>query len=123
MYFATSVTYGVPTFDDPANIPLVQLYASTAYDYAEDAYNDASAALDGNSSFWGVYAAQYAESDMNNKADAVSAFDKAVLAYQSGDLETAYYYLGYGFSLACLADLYNATTIWCASMESEGGVK
>jgi PKD repeat protein len=126
MNFATSVTYGVSALDDPSDIPLVQLYASTAYDYAVAAYNDAAAALDAagqDATFWGTYAVVYAEFDMSNKADALSAFDQAVQAYYAGDLGTAYYYLGYGFSLACLADLYNATTIWCASMESEGATK
>jgi hypothetical protein len=126
MNFATSVTYAVSALDDPSDIPLVQLYASTAYDYAEAAHNDASAALDAagqDATFWGTYAVVYAESDMSNKADALSAFDQAVQAYYAGDLATAYYYLGYGFLPACSADLYNATTIWCASMESEGGTK
>jgi hypothetical protein len=126
MNFATSVAYGVSALDDPSYIPLVQLYASTAYDNAKAAYNHASAALAAagqDYTFWGYYAAEYAEIDKNNKAEALSYFDLAAQAYQAGDLETAQGYLGYGFLSACYADLYNGVTIWCASMESEGGAK
>ena len=99
----------VNALDDPAYHPLAALYASAAYEYAEDAYEDATEALAAagqDATFWGVYAVQYAESDMNNKADALSYFDQAVLAYQAGDLDIAGTYLGLGFSSASLADVY-----------------
>ena len=126
IYFASSLAYGVSSLNNPSDIPLVQIYASGAYDNAEAAYYDATAALAAagqDYSFWGYYAPQYAEFDMNYKADALSYFDQAVLAYQAGDLDTAGTYLGLGFSLASYADVYNGTTIWCASMESEGATK
>jgi hypothetical protein len=126
MYFATSLAYAILILDDPSYYPFVQLYASTAYDYAEAAYNDASAALAAageDSTFYGSYAVQYAASDLDYRSESLSYIDLAVEAYQAGDLETAKDYLSEGYLKGCYADQYNGPLIWCASMESEGGVK
>ena len=126
MNFATSIAYGVYASNDPSNIPLVQLYAQSAYDYAEDAFEEAAtahAAAGANDSFWGFYAVQYAESDKNNKANALSYFDQALAAYQAGDLETAEAHLASGFLSASLADLYNGSAILANSNASEGATK
>jgi hypothetical protein len=126
MNFATSIAYGVYASNDPSNIPLVQLYAQVAYDYAEDAYEEAAAAhaaASANDTSWGFYAVQYAESDKNNKANALAHFDQAVAAYQAGDLETAEAHLASGFLSASLADLYNASSILANSNASEGANK
>jgi hypothetical protein len=112
--------------EDPSNIPLVQQYASKAYDYAENAFNEATAALAAagqDATFWGVFAVQFAESDMNYKAEALSYFDQAVAAYQANDLEEAEEFLDSGFLSTSRAILYNAHTIWTTSTESAVATK
>jgi hypothetical protein len=37
MYFDSALANAVYALDDPSYISLIKLYASTAYDYAEDA--------------------------------------------------------------------------------------
>ena len=73
--------------------------------------------------FWGYYAPVYAEADINVRYEAVTNINLAAQYAAQGQLELAAYYAGYGYSLAATADLYNGSTIWCASMESEGATK
>lgn len=123
MYSDTSVAYINSAFNDPQYYSLIQLYAQSAYDYAEDAYQKASYAVDGTTSFWGTYAVQYAEDDLNARAEALTYIDMAVQYATADDYETAEYYTLYALSLVANADLYNGAVIWCASMESDGGTK
>jgi PKD repeat protein len=127
MYLATAIAYSVYVADDPAYYTLVSLYTAASYEYAEDAYEDASAALAAageDYTFWGYNAVQYAASDLAYRSQAVSYFDLAVQAYQAGDLDTAETYLVEGYYQgAAWTNLYNGYVIWCASMESAGATK
>lgn len=118
MYNATAVAYGGYALGgDPQWYPLMQLYADTAYGFAEDAHLQAFAALDQSSTFWGTYAVQYAADDLNNRSQAVNYINLAVQSAIGGDQQTAAYYAGFGLALSGAADLYNGSVIWCSSME------
>jgi hypothetical protein len=126
LYSASVVQYGTLAMNDPANIPLVQLNAQAAYDYAEDAFNDATTALAAagqDATFWGVYAVQYAEADMKYKAYALFYFDQAVIAYEADDLGTAWTNLDNGLLATSMAIVNNGSTIWTASTESAVATK
>jgi hypothetical protein len=122
--YATSLGYLSAVVSNPAYFPLIQLYASTAYDYAQVAYNEAFAALAAagtDYTVWALNAVQYAANDMGFRSESVSYINSAVLSYQQGDIETAYQLLVQGYGRGQYADAENAKMIWCASMESKGG--
>jgi PKD repeat protein len=118
MYFSASLANSGYAMDDPQYYSLAQLYAQSAYDYAEDTYEKASDALTAETSFWGTYAVQYAESELNARSEALTYIDLAVQYATAQDYETAEYYLGYSLAYSATANLYNGAVIWCASMES-----
>jgi hypothetical protein len=99
------------------NYGLMQLYARSAYEFAEDAHLQAFAAIDESTTFWGIYGEQYAASDLDNRSQALNYCDLAVQSATGGDLQTAAYYAGFCISLNAAADLYNGNVIWCESME------
>jgi hypothetical protein len=99
------------------NYGLMQLYARSAYEFAEDAHLQAFAAIDQSTTFWGIYGEQYAASDLDNRSQALNYCDLAVQSATGGDLQTAAYYAGFCISLNATADLYNGNVIWCESME------
>ena len=118
MYQDTAVAYaGLAIAGASENYPWMQLYAQAAYEYAEDAYLQAFAALDQSSTFWGTYAVQYANYDLTNRLQALGAIKSAAKKATEGDLQRAAYLTGLGIASGAAADLYNGTTIWCSSME------
>lgn len=89
----------------------MQLYAQVAYDYAEWAYEKASYAVDGNTSFWGTCAIQYEKSEISVSAEVLIYTDLAVQNVTAGDCHTAEYYLGYALSFNATAKLSNFSVI------------
>ena len=124
LYLSTAIAYSFYAVNDPSYYSLISLYSSGAYSYAQIALENAENGLlsaGSGVSFWGTYAVQYAEANMNALSAAISNFELAVQANQSSAGKS---YLIEGFYRGVSwANLYTGYVIWCASMESKGGTK
>lgn len=107
--------------NDPLYYVLADIYAELAYEFAEDAYLEVFVASDEAETYWGTFAVDYASSDLDNRGPWLNYIDLAAQYAAVGDWQSAEYYASFSLAPNSSADLYNGVTIWCSSMESNGG--
>jgi PKD repeat protein len=122
----TVIAYSIYVSNDPAYYPLLSLYASASYQYAQKAFDEATAALAAagdDHTIMGTRAVEAAAADLESRAAMVERFNLAEQAYRAGDLDLAEFHLGHAFREGESVIKYNGEVIWRASMESRGGTR
>ncbi len=97
---------------------LLPYYSQNAVQASDNAYLQADSLIRESTTYWGIYAAQYAEAELGYRETASYYFDLAATLATEQNHELASYFGMHGLSLSAMADVYNAGTIWCSSMES-----